>query len=448
MDMKRSKVLNLLKMKGIVPRKLLSALLVTALTITGFSAIPLANDATNVYAATEGGFTYNIESAESGEYGYGAYITGYSGGKNIAVPAILGGAPVVSVEFYFSIGSLDISRCLELRELDCTNNELTKLDVSKNTKLLSLSCGLNNLTVLDVRNNAKLEFLGCSNNNIKTLDVSRNTALMDLYCSDNRLAVLNVSNNKALILLNCENNQLTNLNVRNNKGLNSLDCSDNRLTTLDISTLEKLKDLNCAYNFIADESLLTAFIDRYGERNILPQYMSFEPRISVYRAKTAKIKNVQWTGKQIRPSVTVTTGGAVLKEGADYAVSYGSNKKIGKGTVTVTGTGKYAGAKAVTFNIIPKKMSISKLALAYRRIETTWTKAVSAQKITKVQLSYRLKGSKKWKIKNISPKASAYTLKKLKGAKAYQVRIRAYKTVDGRKYYSPWSDMKTSGKVY
>ena len=32
-----------------------------------------------------------------------------------------------------------------------------------------------------------------------------------------------------------------------------------------------------------------------------------------------------------------------------------------------------------------------------------------------------------------------YTIKKLKAKKTYYVRIRSYKTVNGKKYYSSWS---------
>lgn len=58
-----------------------------------------------------------------------------------------------------------------------------------------------------------------------------------------------------------------------------------------------------------------------------------------------------YTGKQIKPVVTVKYGKTKLKEKTDYTVKYGTNKKVGKGTVTITGKGKYGGTITKTFTI-------------------------------------------------------------------------------------------------
>ncbi len=73
-----------------------------------------------------------------------------------------------------------------LKNLDCSSNNLTELDVSKNTKLVSLWCDHNHLT---------------------SLDVSKNTGLIELQCRYNNLTSLDVSNNPNLTRLNCENQQ-------------------------------------------------------------------------------------------------------------------------------------------------------------------------------------------------------------------------------------------------
>ena len=42
----------------------------------------------------------------------------------------------------------------------------------------------------------------------------------------------------------------------------------------------------------------------------------------------------------------------------------------------------------------------------------------------------------------VSSKRSVYTVKKLRSKKTYYVRIRAYKKVNGKTYYSRWSVLK------
>lgn len=44
---------------------------------------------------------------------------------------------------------------------------------------------------------------------------------------------------------------------------------------------------------------------------------------------------------------------------------------------------------------------------------------------------------------NVSKKNTKATVKKLKKGKTYRVRTRSYKKIDGKKYYSGWSKMKS-----
>ena len=44
-------------------------------------------------------------------------------------------------------------------------------------------------------------------------------------------------------------------------------------------------------------------------------------------------------------------------------------------------------------------------------------------------------------------KAKTKTIKKLKKGKQYQIKVRAYKSVSGTKYYGAWSKVKTTKKV-
>ncbi len=154
-----------------------------------------------------------------------------------------------------------------------------------------------------------------------------------------------------------------------------------------------------------------------------------------------------WAGKQIKPAVSVTANGQKLVKGTDYTVKYGANKAIGKGTVTITGKGKYAGSKTVSFSIVPKKNSISKITPAKKQMTVKWKPVSAAQGVTKYELRWREKGTVTWKTKAYAVSASSATIKSLKKGKRYEVQVRSYKKVSGKKYYSTWSAAKTSGTI-
>ena len=76
---------------------------------------------------------------------------------------------------------------------------------------------------------------------------------------------------------------------------------------------------------------------------------------SLEGAKIAKISNQAYTGKAIRPAVTVTLGSNTLRS-SDYTVAYSKNTEIGTATVTITGRGQYRGSQRATFRIVPARV--------------------------------------------------------------------------------------------
>lgn len=82
---------------------------------------------------------------------------------------------------------------------------------------------------------------------------------------------------------------------------------------------------------------------------------------------------VDYTGSEITPKPVVTykasedAQGVVLKEGSDYALSYENNIEPGRATVTVTGTGNYAGVVETGFTIRAVDVSID----SYEEIAVT-----------------------------------------------------------------------------
>ena len=94
-----------------------------------------------------------------------------------------------------------------LKELDCSINQLSRLDVSQNTALEKLDCSTNQLASLNLSKNAKLKYLYCSQNELTSLDVSKNTGLDLLNCNRNRLTSLDVSQT-AVTTLNASDNKI------------------------------------------------------------------------------------------------------------------------------------------------------------------------------------------------------------------------------------------------
>ena len=149
-----------------------------------------------------------------------------------------------------------------------------------------------------------------------------------------------------------------------------------------------------------------------------------------------------------------------LKPKAKGKITYKtSNKKIAtvnsKGKVTVKGTGKatitvtakatstYSKCvKKITVYGVPKKPEMKKLTAGKKKITVQWKKDKKADGY-QVQYSTDKKFKKNVKSVYVSKKNTKATVKKLKKGKTYRVRTRSYKKIDGKKYYSGWSKMKS-----
>ena len=129
-------------------------------------------------------------------------------------------------------------------------------------------------------------------------------------------------------------------------------------------------------------------------------------------------------------------------------MSYKNNKNVGKATLTIKGTGDYAGSITKTFKINPKGTSIVKLVKAKKAITVKWKKQpakMAKSRITgyQIQLATNKKFTKGKKLVTVKGyKKVSKKIGKLKANKTYYVKVRTYKTVGGVKYYSKWSKVK------
>ncbi|MBR3159284.1 MAG: hypothetical protein IKF14_09305, partial [Atopobiaceae bacterium] len=74
--------------------------------------------------------------------------------------------------------------------------------------------------------------------------------------------------------------------------------------------------------------------------------------VPITKAKAAKIADQAYTGRAVRPAVSLTYGGARLRAGTDYTVSYRNNTEAGTATATVTGAGGFSGTRSLRFRIV------------------------------------------------------------------------------------------------
>ena len=171
----------------------------------------------------------------------------------------------------------------------------------------------------------------------------------------------------------------------------------------------------------------------------------------IAKASSVKLSKTSFTynGKTQKPSVTVKDSkGKTLKNGTDYTVKYSKGcKNVGQYTVTITFKGKYSGTKTLTFKIVPKGTSISKLTAGKKQFTAKWSKQTTQTTGYELQYSTKSSMSGAKTVKINKNKTTSSTVKKLKGKKKYYVRVRTYKTVkiNGKsvKLYSSWSKVKS-----
>ena len=228
----------------------------------------------------------------------------------------------------------------------------------------------------------------------------------------------------------------------------------------DIKEINDVYNSWCHYMFIRNNNIqisdLTQDINHIVKNGCYTYYLRgnsfiYKPVINkTVPAKfegTVKLKKTSYTydGKAKKPAVIVKDSkGNSLKNGTDYTISYqGGRKKVGEYKVKVTFKGKYTGTKELSFKIKPKGTSLKSVTAGKKKFKVTWKKQKTQTTGYQIQYSKNSKfksGNKKVTIKK--NKTTSSTVKKLKSKKKYYVRIRTYKTVNGKKFYSGWSKVK------
>ena len=192
-----------------------------------------------------------------------------------------------------------------------------------------------------------------------------------------------------------------------------------------------------------------------GTAMSLPQ-QAFADDVAAESPAPVKISSVKvnktkftYTGKVIKPKYTVKAANGTMV--ANKVTGSNGNvvikpsktiKKVGTYKVKVTGTGAYTGTKTVTVKVYPKKPSAKTPSATTSAVTAKWSRG------TNDVSGYQIKCSKNKSMKGAKTVTAGKnaTSKKISGLKAstrYYVQLRAYKVVDGKKYYSDWSAKKS-----
>lgn len=166
-------------------------------------------------------------------------------------------------------------------------------------------------------------------------------------------------------------------------------------------------------------------------------------QVTVADATVGGLSSKTYTGKALTPAVTVSIGNNTLTKGSGYTVSYSNNKNVGKAKVTIKGKGEYTGTITKAFSINPKGTSITKTTAAKKAFTVSWKKQTT--QTTGYQIRYSTKSNMS-SSKTIMVSKNSKTSQKVSSLKAktkYYVQVRTYKTVNGTKYYSGWSSVKS-----
>ncbi len=155
---------------------------------------------------------------------------------------------------------------------------------------------------------------------------------------------------------------------------------------------------------------------------------------SISKASVSYTSTYTYTGKAIKPKVTVKLNGKTLNA-KNYSVSYSDNKAPGKAKITIKGKGSYTGTITKYFYIKPKAVSSLKgTPASSSSIKLTWNKVTGA---TSYQV-YMYSSAKSAWVKKATVKTNSATIKSLSSATAYKFKVRAYMK-DGKALYGNFS---------
>lgn len=161
---------------------------------------------------------------------------------------------------------------------------------------------------------------------------------------------------------------------------------------------------------------------------------------SLSKATVTYEKYYTYTGKSIKPSVTVKVGKKKLTT-KSYTVSYKDNKSVGKGYIIIKGKGSYTGTVKKGFYIEPKAVSSLKATGYSTKVKLSWSKATGAK-----GYQVYLYEDGKW-VKQPTTSKTSCTVTGLDSVTTYKFRVRPYAKVGSKSLYGEWKTISKSTTI-
>lgn len=161
--------------------------------------------------------------------------------------------------------SVDISGCKNLKKVYIyTNPKLTALDLRNQLELEELHCSGNAITKLSLKGLRNLKEIDCSfNESLSIIEYDDNNVIGTLYVSGCNFRSMSFINRmSSLRELNCNSNKLTELDLSEHESICYVDCSNNKISSLKIPSWSYiLQRLDCRSNMLGKDALNSLFED-------------------------------------------------------------------------------------------------------------------------------------------------------------------------------------------
>lgn len=174
-------------------------------------------------------------------------------------------------------------------------------------------------------------------------------------------------------------------------------------------------------------SIYTLNINVYADENIK----------DISSCNILNYENKNYTGKSIKQNIKLMDGDYELVLNKDYIITYKNNKNVGNATALIKGINNYKGNIIKKFKIVIGK-PVNLVAYKYdsSSISIKWSKPSGS--ITGYEVYYSTKKDSGYK-KLSSTSKTNYKKTKLSANKTYYFKVRAYKTINKKKYYSSYT---------
>lgn len=158
------------------------------------------------------------------------------------------------------------------------------------------------------------------------------------------------------------------------------------------------------------------------------------------RSATCHYKKTRsYTGRWVKPNVTLKVGKVKLEKNRDYTLVYRNNLQIGKASVVIQGMGNFTGKKTISFKIVPQTPKIQKLKKNKKSFAITYSSGKMVhgyQMEVSTASSFAAKKTQKYILNG--NRFEACGLKK----GTYYIRVKAYYSKKGKRYESGYTSKR------